>query len=75
MFHSFGQSKFHPLMHLHVEHDLKILLDNNKNNITLEFTLLLTLFVHAVQVLWMWEAVEEFVSQKFVGSHHSSTLG
>ena len=74
MFHSFGQNKFHPLMYLHVEHGLKILLDNN-NIIPLEFTLLLTLFVRAVQVLWMWEAVEEFVSQKFVGSHHSSTPG
>ena len=60
-------------MYLHVEHDLKILLDNNI--IPLEFTLLLTLFVRAVQVLWMWEAVEEFVSQKFVGSRHSSTPG
>ena len=63
-------------MHLHVEHDLKILLDNNNCCLAeFEFALLLTLFVHAVQVLWMWEAVEEFVSQRFVGSHHSSTLG
>ena len=59
-------------MYLHVEHDLKFC---QTTIIPLEFTLLLTLFVHAVQVLWMWEAVEEFVSQKFVGSHHSSTPG